>query len=235
MGSFAAAFEGRPLLGPRLVACALAAAGAFAATAADAQQADRERQQLRQMQQQVQHLQSENSSLQNSLTQAQAKSAKEIDQARKEGRSALGQVARLKQEAKARGEELDELHSNLSATTDRLNAANGEIERLRGSIAERDEALRKAAEQKRRDDAAATLLQDRLKAQTGRADLCETRHVGLTDFSGKLISRYEADRLRLCEPVTGIWKVRNEKEVQALREQLYEFRLDIPADEMHKP
>jgi hypothetical protein len=215
--------------------CAVAAAGALFVTGAEAQQTDRERAQMKLMQQQVQHLQSENASLQTSLSEAQAKSKQEVDQVRKRETSALGQIARMKEEARARGDELDGLRSNLATTNEKLTAADAENERLRSAVAERDEALKKAGEQKRLDDAAAALLQERLKLQTARGDLCETRHAGLTAFSEKLVKRYETDRLRLCEPVTGIWKVREEKDIQALRDQLYDFRLDVPAEQAQKP
>jgi chromosome segregation ATPase len=212
-----------------------AAAWACLLVPAGAQQGDRERQQLKQMQLQLQHLQSENASLQGTLNEAQSKAKREVEDAHKRERAEAAQIAKMKDESKARSDELDGLRSNLSATSEKLATATSDIERLRKEVAERDEALGKASEQKRRDDAAAVLLQERLKLQTSRGDLCETRHAGLTGFSERLIAKYEASRLRLCEPVTGIWKVREEKEIQALRDQLYDYRLDVPVEDLRKP
>ncbi|SPE20560.1 exported hypothetical protein [Burkholderiales bacterium] len=192
-------------------------------------QQDRDRSQLRQMQQQVQRLQQENTNLQKSLDDAQAKAKQETDKLRKESGAEL---ARARTETKTKSEEISGLKADLETINQKLAAANEEIDRLHKAVEERDQALTAAATTKRRDDAAAALLAQRLKQQTALGDLCEKRHADLTNFTSKLIDRYASERLRLCEPVTGIWKVHAEKDVQTMREELYGYRLDaVPAED----
>lgn len=229
-----AAFLVRRVRAPAEVFLAIAAFWAIPCGDTWAQQGDRERAQLRQMQLQVQRLQSENSTLQNTLTETQARTKEETERSKKDAATTHHELAGLKAEAKSRAEELDRLKSTLAEAYQRLSSANAEIEQLRKTVAERDDSLRKASEAKRQDDAAAVLLGERLKAQTARGDFCETRHAGLFDFSSKLVARYESDRLRMCEPITGIWKVKQESEVQALRNDLYGYRLDAQSSEAGK-
>jgi len=101
-----------------------------------------------------------------------------------------------------------------------------QLDQWKKALQERDAALQAAAEEKRRTDAEVTLLSGRLKAQTGRADLCEGKDAQALQFGKEVVDTYEKSRLRMCEPITGIWKVQNENEIQALRDRLYELRLD---------
>lgn len=194
------------------------------ANPAAAQQADRERAQMLQMQQQLQRLQSDNVAVQKERGELQTK-AQEAEKAQKQSSQEL---TRSRQAAAALEKEKSGLRGELASTSDKLSAALSQIEFLKKDLASRDDTIREAANKNRHLYAELTLLLSRLKVQTGRADLCETKHDGVMKFTSGLIDRYEAERLRLCEPVTGIWKVRNEMQVQQFREELYGYRLDIP-------
>lgn len=204
--------------------CALGAVLMAAMTPAAAQ-SDRERAQLLQMQQQLQRLQTDNAAAQKEKGELQSK-AQQAEQAQKQ---AGQELARTRQAVAAQGKELAGARAELASTAERLAAAQAQIENLRRDLAQRDDALQHAAIEKQRADAQISLLSNRLKLNTARADLCETRHAGLMKFSSTVIDRYEAERLRLCEPLTGIWKVRNETQVQQMREEQYGYRLDVPA------
>jgi len=193
-----------------------------------AQQADRERAQMLQMQQQLQRLQSDNAAIQKERNELQSK-AQEADKLKKESDKTGAELARIRQAASVQGQELGGLRAELAASNAKLAAAQTELETLRKAVADRNDALQAAALEKRRMEAAQALLALRLKAQTARTDLCEARHEALMRFSSSVIDTYEADRLRLCEPVTGIWKLRPQMRVQQMREELYGYRLDIPA------
>lgn len=208
-------------------ACLLALLGAAGAPAA-AQQADRERAQMLQMQQQLQRLQSDRAALEKERDDLRGK-AQEAEKLRRESDSTGKALARARQQAAEQDRELTGVRGELATASEQLATGQAEIARLRKALADRDDALQAAALEKRRGDAAQALLAARLKAQTARTDLCEARHEGVMKFSAALIDRYESDRLRLCEPVTGIWKVRAESQIQDLREQLYGYRLDVPA------
>jgi chromosome segregation ATPase len=208
---------------------AIALCAALAAAApARAQQADRERAQMLQMQQQLQHLQSDNAAMQKERTELQSK-AQETDKLKKDAERNGKELARAHQESLQQGRELASLRAELSATKDKLATTLAELDAYRKALDERNAALKAAAEEKHRSDASQALLTARLKAQTGRVDVCESRHEGLMKFSSEVIDRYESDRLRLCEPFTGIWKVKSQTQIQEMREQLYGYRLDVPA------
>jgi len=208
----------------RVVSFVLIGGAVFAWTCASGQQADRERAQMLQMQQQLQHVQSENAAMQKERNELQSK-AQQAEQAQKH----TGQeLARARQTAAAQSKELEDTRTELAAKTEALGAAQTQIENLQKDLAQRDEALQRAAAEKRRLDAELSHATTRLTLNTARADLCETRHDGLMKFSTALIDRYDRERLRLCEPITGIWKVKSETQVQQMREELYGYRLDIP-------
>jgi hypothetical protein len=196
----------------------------FATTPAEAQQADRDRAQMLQMQQQMQRLQSDNASLQREQGDLREKAA---DAERlKEERAKVGKdLERVRAEASAKAKDAERVRGELDALREQTNA---QIEQWRKALEERDAALQAAATEKHRLDAEVALLGARLKAQTGRADLCEGKHAIAVRLGTDLIDRYEQDRLRLCEPVTGIWKVGREREIEELRERLFETRLDVP-------
>jgi myosin heavy subunit len=200
----------------------LAVAAALTPASADP---DRDRAQMMQMQQQLQRLQSDNAAIQKERGELQTK-AQEADKLKKTSEQTAKELARARQAASAQAKELASVKAELAATREQLTA---QIDSLGKQVAERDTALQLAAEEKRKSESNQVLLQARLKFQTGRGDLCELRHASVMKFSQSLIDRYEGERLRLCEPVTGIWKVKSQSQVQALRDELYGYRLDIPA------
>ncbi len=205
----------------RIAAAALALLGVMQSAHA---QEDRDRKLARQLQQQIQKLEQQNSTMQHSLDESQAKADKIKKDAQKD-------EARARATVRAKDEKITALTADLESSRTQLTAATAEIARLRATLAERDQSLQLATEQHARDDAAAGLLTKRLAQQTARGDRCESLHAGLMDFSGALLARYESDRLRICEPVTGIWKVSAEKDLQQLHEKLYGFRLDAAPGE----
>lgn len=204
----------------QLFAGAVAGLLLVCSTPALAQSSDRERAQMLQMQQQLQRLQSDNASLQRERTQLETQ-AKDAD--------------RLKKESAQTSKELSKSRAEATAVTREAAALRAEVESLhtqldqwKKAVEERDAALQAAAAEKRRTDAEVTLLSGRLKVQTGRADLCEVKDAQALTFGTEVVDRYEKVRLRMCEPVTGIWAVRNEQEIQQMRDRLYELRLDVP-------
>jgi chromosome segregation ATPase len=207
-------------------ALAIAAMLLLAAAPASADP-DRERAQMLQMQQQLQRLQSDNAAIQRERSELQAK-AQDADKLKKVSEQTGKELAHARQAAAAQARELAGVRGELGATQSQLTGAQAEIAQLRKALAERDTALQLAADEKRRSDQGQALLSARLKLQTGRAELCEQRHAAVMKFSAGVIDRYEGERLRLCEPVTGIWKVKAEEKIQQLRDELYTYRLDIP-------
>ncbi len=195
---------------------------------AAAQQADRERAQMMQMQQQLQRLQSDNAAISKERNDLQSK-AQDVDKLKKETDTTGKALARLRQEFAAQAKELAAVRAQLTTTSQTLASVQSDDELLRKTVAERNDAIQAANVAKRRGDAALALLGERLKFQTARGDVCEVRHEGLMKFSAGVIDRYESDRLRLCEPITGIWKIHAQSQVQEMRDTLYGFRLDIPA------
>jgi chromosome segregation ATPase len=180
-----------------------------------------------QMQQQLQRLQSDNAALQKERNELQDK-ARDADALKKSTETTGKELARARQETASQGKELASLRAELAATGERLAAAQTQIASLRKMVNDRDDALQAAALQKRNEDASQALLALRLKAQTQGLDTCQQRHAAVMKFSAGLVDRYESERLRLCEPITGIWKVHAETQIQQLREELYSFGLDVP-------
>lgn len=203
---------------------ALAAVLVLFGAAAQAQTADRERAQMLQMQQQLQKLQSDNGALQRERGQLQDQ-AKDAERLKRESAQTGKDLVRSRATAEAASKEASGLHAEIDALRTQTAA---QIDQWKKALEERDAALRAATEQQHKNEAQIGLLAARLKAQTGRADLCEDKHAQALQFGREVVDVYEGSRLRLCEPVTGIWKVREEGKIQALRDRLYELRLDVP-------
>jgi uncharacterized protein (DUF3084 family) len=202
-------------------------------------QADRERQQMLQLQQQVQKLRQENAQLQ------QGKAA-EVERVRSEGEKARADAERVKREAgqlRASGtnaqREVKRLTEELAKATQALAQSQADYDKLKADMQQREaaqqaalQAAQQAAAQqlsleRRQAEAAATVLGARLKSNTARADLCEARHEKALSLGKDLLDRFEARQLRACEPFTGLWRVREETEIQGLRDRLFESRLDV--------
>ncbi len=194
------------------------------ATPVLAQSSDRERAQMLQMQQQLQRLQSDNASLQRERNQLETQ-AKDAERLKKESALTGKELSKSRAEAAANARDLAAARAEMEALREQTAK---QIEQWKKALEERDTALQAAAVEKRRADAAAALLTARLKAQTGRGDLCESKHAQALQLGTHVVDLYERDRVRWCEPVTGIWKVHNQNEIQQLRDQLYELRLDVP-------
>lgn len=195
-------------------------------TPAFAQSSDRDRAQMLQMQQQLQRLQSDNAALQKELARLQAL-ADGVEKAKKEAAGASKDLARLRATSAAEERQLELARTELGNAREQ---AAKQVEEWRKALEERDNALQILGVEKRRCESGAELVAARLKLQTARADLCETKHAQAMGFGNGVINLYEADRLRLCEPITGLWKVRKEEEIQKLRDQLHEMRLDVPLE-----
>jgi uncharacterized protein HemX len=203
---------------PARAAILAAAVLALMCAPSAAQQQDRERAQMMQMQQQMQRLQSDNAALQKDQS-ALKQQLQDAETTKKASEQKSKDLARARAQADAQQRKIEDLQQQ-------VNARDAVIEQWKKAVAERDAALRDAAEGKRKLDAEAALLTTRLKAQTARADLCQVKHAQAVQVGGDVIDRYEQHRLRLCEPVTGIWKVSNEEEIRRFRDRLYEARLD---------
>ena len=221
----------RHRLGVPLCAGLLAGAALCVPATCPAQGADRERAQMLQMQQQLQRVQSDNAALQRERSTLQEQ-AKEADALKKETAQKAKDLARSQAAAAAASRQLADLQAQLDA---QRVATDAQVAQWKKALEERDAALQVAAVEKRKMDAEITLLSGRLKMQTGRADLCETKHAQAMEFGKRIVDRIEGGRLRACEPITGIWRVREEQNIQALRDQLYELRLDVPPETPAKP
>ncbi len=193
-------------------------------TGAHAQSSDRDRAQMLQMQQQLQRLQSDNAALQRERGQLQDQ-AKDAERLKKEGAQNKKDLSGVRADATAAHQEASGLRAQLEAQ--RLQN-DEQIAQWKKALEERDAALQAAASARRKSEAEIALLASRLKLQTGRADICEVKHAGALQFSQEVVDTYEHSRLRLCEPVTGIWRVAEEERIQALRTRLYDLRLDVP-------
>lgn len=184
---------------------------------------ERERAQLRQLQQQMQKLQQDNSALQKERSELEGR-AKEAESTKKELQDVR---VRSSREAGRLRDELGQVRADLTRMT-------SERDKLAADLAAREAQLQSAtqaaqANQKRLEGELA-VLGARLKVQADSSDLCLAKHGQAMSFGARMIDRYEADRLRMCEPFTGIYKVRAENEIQALRDQLETFRLTAPSD-----
>jgi len=208
----------------RAILLTLAVVGVLASSPAPAQQ-DRERAQLLQLQQQLQRLQSDNASMQRDLAKLREQ-ARDADRLKKEAEASRTDLARTRSELAARSQAATQLRSEFDSAREQHAA---EIEKWRTALQERDEALQAAAAEMCKAQSEIALLGGRLKAQTARGDACEVKEGQAVRFAGELVARVESNRLRLCEPVTGIWKIRNEEEIQQLRDRLLEIRGEAPA------
>ncbi len=194
---------------------------------AHAEGQDRERAQLMQMQQQIQRMQSEVGSLQRDKAQMQDQ-LKEFDKVKKE----LARSSRdFKSSREQASKDLDAAHAEIESLREQGAAQLAEWKK---ALQQRDDALVEAGAQRRKLEGQVALLGERLKLQTGSADLCESKHEQAMRFGKEVIDTIENERLRLCEPITGIWKVREELAVQGLRERLYKLRLDVPDNSQAK-
>jgi len=162
--------------------------------------------------------------LQKERSQLQAQ-AGEADKLKRESAQTSKDLAKVRGNAAASAREAAELREQMEALRAQTSA---QIDQWRKALEERDVLLQTAAMEKHKNEAEITLLSARLKAQTARADLAEAKHAQAVELGGEFIDRYESDRLRLCEPITGIWKTRNELEVQKMRDRLFALRLDVP-------
>jgi chromosome segregation ATPase len=230
------------------LACGLACAATITlAQPAPNPTAARERQQMMQLQQQMQKLRQDNAQLQQGKAQEIEKARAEADQVRREAGQLRASSAGSQREARRLREELDK-------ATQALAASQAEIEKLKADAAQRELAHRDAlqaaqntaraadqaaaqllAQERRQAEQAAGVLGARLKANTVRADVCEAKHESALSLGHDLLDRYEARQLRACEPFTGLWRVREEKEIQSLRDRLFESRLDVTAASSGSP
>jgi len=223
-------WRGSSLPGRQRRGVLLALALCLPVSCALAQSADRERAQMMQLQQQMQRLQQE-------LSATKSRSAKDVEALKQQQDEAAGvrrQLLRSRAEAGARAQEIETLHAELERSGQSLASAQADIERLKKEVAMRDEALAMAAQRQREGEQAQALLGGRLKQQTARSDLCEVKHAQAMSVAASTLDAYEKDRLRMCEPFTGIWRLHHEEAVQSLRERLYESRLDVPLAKSEK-
>jgi len=188
--------------------------------------ADRERQQLAQLQQMVQKLRQENAELQ------QAR-AKDVEKARNESRQSLdAELAKHRAGVASSRREARRLEDELARAQEALAQSRVELETLKAELTRREAAATAAAGQRARERAAGEedrrLLAGRLKANSERAEHCEARHAIAMQVAEDVLDKYEDRQLRACEPFTGLWRVREEDRIQALRDRLFESRLDLP-------
>ncbi|MEO8151961.1 MAG: hypothetical protein ABI605_02745 [Rhizobacter sp.] len=187
-------------------------------------QADRERQQMMQLQQQMQKLRQENTQLQQGKAQEVAKAHDEAEKIKREASQLRASSTGSQREAKRLGDELAKLK-------EALQLSQAEADKLKAELAQRDAALQTAAQQlateRRGAETASGVLSARLKVNTTRADVCEAKHESALALGQEVIDRYEARQLRACEPFTGLWRVGQEQQIQALRDRLFETRLDV--------
>jgi DNA repair exonuclease SbcCD ATPase subunit len=187
---------------------------------------DRERAQIRQLQQQLQKLQQDNAALQRDRDQA-ASRARTADDAKKE-------LASVRAGASTARREVEQLRRDNAELRSGLDRATADLSRLQAELKQRDEALASAQQAittaQRRAEIDGNVLAARLRQQTVRADHCEARHALAVQVGGEAVDLVERERLRLCEPLTGLWRVREETRVQALRDRLLDARLELPPE-----
>jgi chromosome segregation ATPase len=201
---------------------------------------DRDRQQMMQLQQQLQKLRQDNAALQQGKAQ-------EIDKARADADQVKREAGQLRASSAGSQREVKRLRDELDKSTQALAQSQADIEKLKAEMAQR-EAVQQAALQtaqqnaaqqlaleRRNAESAAGVLGARLKANTTRADACEAKHESAMTLGKDVLDRYEARQLRACEPFTGMWRVREEKDIQALRDRLFEARLDVTAASAEAP
>ena len=203
-------------------------------------QTDRDRQQMLQLQQQLQKLRQDNAALQQGKVQEVEKARADSDQVKREAGQLRASSAGSQREARRLREELDK-------ATQALAQSQADMEKLKAETAQREatqQAALQAAQQtaaqqlaleRRNAESAAGVLGARLKANTSRADVCEAKHDSAMTLGKDLLDRYEARQLRACEPFTGMWRLREEKDIQALRDRLFDARLDVTAASADAP
>src|SRR5262249_48533417 len=208
----------------RIAAFAIAAAIVFSSAQAQTP-AERERAQLRQMQQQLQKLQQDNTALQKERTELEGR-LKDADKTKGELQDVRTKSSR---EATHLRQELDQAKADLARVTAERDKVAAEREKLASDLATRDTQLQAVSQNFRATQkiiqSDMDVLSARLKLQSESADACLVKQRQTLVFGSKMIDRYEADRLRLCEPFTGLYKVHSENEIQALRDQLDALRL----------
>jgi chromosome segregation ATPase len=221
-------------------AIVLACAALLSALPTAQAETDRDRQQMMQLQQQLQKLRQENAALQQGKAQEVEKARADTDQVKREASQLRASSAGSQREAKRLREELDK-------ATQALAQSQADIEKLKAEMTQREAtqqaalqtaqqtAAQQLALERRTAESAAGVLGARLKANTARADVCEAKHESAMTLGKDLLDRYEARQLRACEPFTGIWRVREEKDIQALRDRLFEARLDVTAASAESP
>jgi chromosome segregation ATPase len=203
----------------RLVRCCgilvvLALLGAGAARA-QTPPVDRDRAQLRQMQQQMQRLQQDNANLQ-----------AELDKRSKEAEKVRTELSTVRARAGAGDKEIEKLQAEVTRLKDDLLKAVAEGESRATELKARDTALREAQAREALLNEGQTILAARLKIQTALTDRCEARRVATVQFSEQMLSRYEKDSLRACEPITGLWRINAETQIQQLRDRLADLQSD---------
>ena len=221
-------------------AIVLAAVALWSALPTAQAQTDRDRQQMMQLQQQLQKLRQDNAALQQGKAQEIDKVHADAEQVKREAGQLRASSAGSQREAKRLREELEK-------ATQALAQIQADIEKLKAEMVQR-EAVQQAALQtaqqnaaqqlaleRRNAEFAAGVLGARLKANTARADVCEAKHESAMTLGKEVLDRYEARQLRACEPFTGLWRVREEKDIQALRDRLFDARLDVTAASADAP
>jgi len=209
----------------RVVArCALALMVVGWAVPAQAQSQDRERAQMLQMQQQLQRLQSDNAALLREKTQLQEQ-VKDVERLKKESALTDKELAQSRAQAAAGSREAAALRKELDTLREQTST---QLDQWKTALADRDGQLQFAAQERRRVESANALLETRLKLQTERSDVCETKHAQAMRFAERIVDKYARGRLRLCDPFLAMWKVHDREEIEGLRDEMYEFRLDVP-------
>jgi chromosome segregation ATPase len=208
----------------RLLCVAMAGALAGVAVAPASAQSDRDRRQLMQLQQQVQQLRQENAQLQQGQAQAAEKARGESEQVKRD-------AERLKAASAGGQREARRLGGELAQAREALARSEAEVATLKATLAQRDAALQTAANEHRRAEVERATLGSRLKLNTQRAERCETKHAQAMALGEDVLKRYEDRQLRACEPFTGLWRVGEEERIQALRDRLFDARLDVPPAE----
>jgi len=208
-----------------LARCALVLLVAIWAIPGHAQSQDRERAQMLQMQQQLQRLQSDNAALLHEKTQLQEQ-VKDVERLKKESAQTDKELAQSRAQSAAGSREAAALRRELDALREQSSM---QLDQWKKALADRDGQLQFAAQEKRRVESANALLETRLKLQTERSDVCETKHAQAMRFAERIVDKYAQGRLRLCDPFVAMWKVHDREEIEGLRDEMYEFRLDVPA------
>ena len=224
---------------PRLLGATLMAAVMFAASTHALAQTDRDRQQMLQLQQQLQKLRQENAQLQQGKATEVEKARAEGERARADADKVRREAGQLRASSSGAQREVKRLGDELERITQALAQSQVANEALKAEMQQREVAQQAALQtsqqnaaqqlalERRNAETSAAVLGARLKFSTARADTCEAKHDKALVLGKELLDRYEARQLRVCEPFTGIWRVREEADIQSLRDRLFESRLDV--------